>query len=532
MMAQDCIVVHNPDGTTQVIPLAGRGLPIGRQASCELQISHPKVSRRHARVQFDGQQVTITDLKSSNDSYLGQVRLPPGVPQVWAPHQLLRIADYQLELVRGPLDASLTPASGAWPSTPAAAPGSGRPAGIARALPMWALSALAVACMVLLAGLGLLGYGQMLTGNAGVTQTANAVFGEVAAAQTSLVVTHQAADRSAEAATVQAAINATLAAKLAADATTQAQAATNATIQAKSTADAATAQAADNATTLAQLAAGATAQAQAAAIAAAQAMATADAATAAALSDAPIIVISADQLLLAPGACTVLRWNIEHVQAVYLDGAGVVGQSERQVCPAATTRYTWRIVKTDGSQEERSLTIVVGPGPAVPAVAFDFIAQAPAAEWVSAHGTYYLTWNGAAEDSNGCAAWRDSPVLEDGSQPPRVLLTIPNWSAGGETLGDFQLPQPIQAGDHLRSRVGFLQGYAAGQVEFKVMVHGVGVHQTVADLTDSASNGVLLAIDVDLTPYAGLQEITLAVRAGAAVDQDAAVWVDTRIERP
>jgi len=167
-----------------------------------------------------------------------------------------------------------------------------------------------------------------------------------------------------------------------------------------------------------------------------------------------------------------------------------------------------------------------------PLVVYDFIAQAPAAEWVSAHGTHYLTWNGDAEDSNGCAAWRDNPVLEDGSMPARVLLTIPDWSAGGETLGDYKLPEPIQAGDHLRSRVGFLQGYAAGQVEFKLMVHGIGVHQTVADLTDSAADGVLPAIDVDLTPYAGLQEITLAVRAGASPDQDAAVWVDTRIERP
>jgi hypothetical protein len=295
------------------------------------------------------------------------------------------------------------------------------------------------------------------------------------------------------------------------------------TPQPNTTAEVAATQAADNATTLAQLAAGATAQA---AVGTAVAE---NAATAAAPSTTSSPEIGADQFLVAPGACTMLRWNVEDAQAVLLDGAGVEARGEKRVCPGAATAYTWHIVRADGTEEERGLVIAVG---AAPVVVADFIAQAPAAEWVSAHGTYYLTWNGPSEDSNGCAAWRDNPVLEDGSTPARVLLTVPNRSPGGETLGDFKLPEPIQAGDHLRARIGFLKGYPAGRVEFRLMVHGVGVHQTLTDSVENGADGLLSAIDADLTPYAGLQEITLAVRAGASPDQDAAVWIEARIERP
>lgn len=56
------------------------------------------------------------------------------------------------------------------------------------------------------------------------------------------------------------------------------------------------------------------------------------------------------------------------MQAIYLDGQGVTGQGSKQVCPCQQTTYTLRVVKRDGSPENRQVTIMVyGACPAPPA---------------------------------------------------------------------------------------------------------------------------------------------------------------------
>jgi hypothetical protein len=83
----------------------------------------------------------------------------------------------------------------------------------------------------------------------------------------------------------------------------------------------------------------------------------------------PSIDFRADRTTLSAGECTVLRWDVEKVREVYLDGGGVTGHSTRQVCPAATTTHTLNVVLADGSATERTVTIVVvgGAAPAAPA---------------------------------------------------------------------------------------------------------------------------------------------------------------------
>lgn len=73
----------------------------------------------------------------------------------------------------------------------------------------------------------------------------------------------------------------------------------------------------------------------------------------------PFIDFRADQTSLSPGQCTYLRWDVENVRAVYLDGAGQIGHSARQVCPNSTTTYTLSIQTHTGS-ETRTVTITVG----------------------------------------------------------------------------------------------------------------------------------------------------------------------------
>lgn len=82
-------------------------------------------------------------------------------------------------------------------------------------------------------------------------------------------------------------------------------------------------------------------------------------------------VFWADRYTLAPGECTTLRWQVENVISVFLDGQGVAGKDTRQVCPTQTTNYTLRVNSTAGTQEITVLITVSAPGQA----AFEFTAD-------------------------------------------------------------------------------------------------------------------------------------------------------------
>ena len=58
------------------------------------------ISRRHARLEFDGTRWRIIDLDSTNGTYLGGKRLLPAVPEVWQPDVSLRMGRFSLSLVK------------------------------------------------------------------------------------------------------------------------------------------------------------------------------------------------------------------------------------------------------------------------------------------------------------------------------------------------------------------------------------------------------------------------------------------------
>jgi serine/threonine protein kinase/uncharacterized membrane protein len=98
--SQDRVLVLNPDGTTRAVPIKGERLTIGRGTDNDLVLNHPKVSRNHAEVAFDGRTYTVTDLGSTNGTYLANVKLLPRVPEIWIADQALRIGDVWLRLQR------------------------------------------------------------------------------------------------------------------------------------------------------------------------------------------------------------------------------------------------------------------------------------------------------------------------------------------------------------------------------------------------------------------------------------------------
>ncbi len=76
--------------------------------------------------------------------------------------------------------------------------------------------------------------------------------------------------------------------------------------------------------------------------------------------------LRADSNYITIGQCTTVRWDVDGVQAVYFfDGGnqfGVGGHDSRTVCPSQTTTYTLRVIQTNGSGSDYSITINVSGG--------------------------------------------------------------------------------------------------------------------------------------------------------------------------
>ncbi len=75
----------------------------------------------------------------------------------------------------------------------------------------------------------------------------------------------------------------------------------------------------------------------------------------------------ADDFAVVRGSCTTLRWRVENIDSVFLDGQGVPGQGTRQVCPQSDTSYTLEVRLRNGSIEQRQVVVRVvttAPAPA------------------------------------------------------------------------------------------------------------------------------------------------------------------------
>jgi hypothetical protein len=60
--------------------------------------------------------------------------------------------------------------------------------------------------------------------------------------------------------------------------------------------------------------------------------------------------------------CTLLHWEVDWVREVYLQGDGVVGHGQRQVCPRTTTCYELEVIHRDGTVTSHMVEVEVrGP---------------------------------------------------------------------------------------------------------------------------------------------------------------------------
>ncbi len=104
---QDRITIMSPDQTTRSVQFPPHGvLTIGRGEENSLAVNDSKVSREHARIEFDGSGYKVVDLKSTNGTFLGDTRLLPGIAENWKVDQPVRVGDTWLRLERAIADGS------------------------------------------------------------------------------------------------------------------------------------------------------------------------------------------------------------------------------------------------------------------------------------------------------------------------------------------------------------------------------------------------------------------------------------------
>ena len=77
----------------------------------------------------------------------------------------------------------------------------------------------------------------------------------------------------------------------------------------------------------------------------------------------PSIHVSVSPTTIVAGQCAELSWQVENVQAVYMDGEGVGGNGTRSVCPTQSQTYELRVVSASGESRHPMTVDVVQPTP-------------------------------------------------------------------------------------------------------------------------------------------------------------------------
>jgi serine/threonine protein kinase len=68
-------LVNVKNETTEKHPIQGDSVMVGRDRTCSIVLTHPAVSRRHARITLSGSNFVLEDLKSANGTYVNNARI-------------------------------------------------------------------------------------------------------------------------------------------------------------------------------------------------------------------------------------------------------------------------------------------------------------------------------------------------------------------------------------------------------------------------------------------------------------------------
>jgi serine/threonine protein kinase/uncharacterized cupredoxin-like copper-binding protein len=103
-----------------MLAISTRGVTLGRAADNVIVLADPLISRAHLRVDWDGRQVTVTDLGAANGTFLGDRRLTPHMSEEWTTDEWLRAGPFWLYVQ--PANGQAVSETRALPAPPPARP--------------------------------------------------------------------------------------------------------------------------------------------------------------------------------------------------------------------------------------------------------------------------------------------------------------------------------------------------------------------------------------------------------------------------
>ena len=225
----------------------------------------------------------------------------------------------------------------------------------------------------------------------------------------------------------------------------------------------------------------------------------------------PVIEFWADPTSILPGTTSTLHWHVEHVSAIYLDGAPVTGPDGSQVvAPPGTTIYRLRVVYP-GGEVTKEVTITVVPGGQSwthpirvleKRTIFYLRLTGPGqirayAEWTGSQGELALIINGPGQEGYY--------AREDGPSGTEVVYNVTGgdfaagdtWRVaiasfgGGDAEGTVYLTYPSGSGSAAPA-LSFNVGPGFGKAVNLIVLHGAGAINSTA--TWSGTPGTMALI--------------------------------------
>lgn len=74
------LVIHTPEGRPRVIDLDGAPIVFGRAQDVTVTLNDPYISDQHARVYREGVDWLVNDLRSTNGTFVNQVKVTGPTP--------------------------------------------------------------------------------------------------------------------------------------------------------------------------------------------------------------------------------------------------------------------------------------------------------------------------------------------------------------------------------------------------------------------------------------------------------------------
>ena len=97
---QSQVSITCSEAKPESVSLLGSTVYIGRLPECQMILPNGRVSKKHVQIDFEGQEVFVTDLNSTNGSTLNGRRLVPGQRVMWDGNASLKIADFEIDLIK------------------------------------------------------------------------------------------------------------------------------------------------------------------------------------------------------------------------------------------------------------------------------------------------------------------------------------------------------------------------------------------------------------------------------------------------